>query len=61
MRMWRERSAADATLVFLCELGPPAYAITDAHGAELSDRWQEALTIRRWVEAIWADLQSHEH
>jgi len=60
IRMWRERSSADATLVFLCELGPPAYAITDAHGAELSDRWQEALTIRRWVEDIWADLQNHE-
>ncbi|MGH8035224.1 MAG: sugar phosphate isomerase/epimerase family protein, partial [Lysobacterales bacterium] len=34
MRLWRERSAADATLVFLCELGPPAYAITDASGHE---------------------------
>ena len=56
---WRSRHAADrseATLVFLCELGPPAYAITDANGAELSDRWEEALTIKRWVEAIWADL-----
>ena len=59
MSMWRERSSNDATLVFLCELGPPAYAITDARGAELSDRWQEALTIRGWVEAIWADLQNH--
>lgn len=59
MRLWRERSGNDATLVFLCELGPPAYAITDAAGAELSDRWREALTIRSWVEAIWADLHSH--
>jgi len=57
MRMWCERNADDATLVFLCELGPPPYAITDARGGELSDRWQEALTIRGWVEAIWADLQ----
>jgi hypothetical protein len=51
---WRRRSADDAELVFLCELGPPPYAITDANGAELSDRWQEALTIRGWVEDMWA-------
>lgn len=52
--MWRERNAADATLIFLCELGPPPYAMTDARQEELSDRWQEALQIRRWVEEIWA-------
>ena len=50
---WRQRSAGDATLRFLCELGPPPYAITDANGEELSDRWQEALTISGWVEEIW--------
>ena len=53
MRAWRQRSAADATLRFLVELGPPPYAITDAHGHELSDRWAEGLTIRRWAEEIW--------
>lgn len=57
MKLWRERSEADATLVFLCELGPPPYAITDAAQRELSDRWQEALTIRGWVEAIWSELE----
>ncbi len=51
--MWRQRSADDATLVFLCELGPPPYAMTDARQQELSDRWEEALTIRSWVEEIW--------
>lgn len=55
---WRERSAGDATLRFLCELGPPPYAITDAGGEELSDRWQEALTIKGWVEEIWAGAES---
>ena len=53
---WRERNDEDATLCFLCELGPPPYAITGADGRELSDRWQEALTIRAWVERIWRDL-----
>ncbi len=57
IRGWRERNAADATLVFLCELGPPIYAITDAQGMELSDRWQEALQIRQWVEELWADAE----
>jgi hypothetical protein len=50
---WRQRSDEDDTLTFLCEMGPPPYAITDARGGELSDRWQEALTIRHWVEDIW--------
>ena len=45
----------DATLVFLCELGPPPYAMTDGNQEELSDRWQEALQIRAWIQAIWTD------
>jgi hypothetical protein len=53
---WRHRNSNDATLIFLCELGPPPYAITDAQGRELSDRWQEALTIRSWVETIWQEV-----
>ena len=53
---WRHRNSHDATLIFLCELGPPPYAITDAQGRELSDRWQEALTIRSWVETIWQEV-----
>ncbi|MDZ7643617.1 MAG: hypothetical protein U5K76_04895 [Woeseiaceae bacterium] len=55
MQRWRERSAADATLVFLCELGPPPYAITDRDGLELSDRWHEAAQIRRWAMQAWDD------
>ena len=57
MRMWRDRNGEDATLVFLCELGPPPYAITDANQEELSDRWQESLQIRDWVRQIWAELE----
>jgi hypothetical protein len=44
-KSWRTR-ARDQDLVFLCELGSPNYAITDANGDELSDRWQEALLLR---------------
>jgi hypothetical protein len=56
MRRWRQRNDDNATLVFLCELGPPGYAITDANGEELSDRWVEAGIIRNWVEEIWRGL-----
>jgi hypothetical protein len=56
MRLWRQRNSADAELVFLCELGPRPYAITDGNQQELSDRWAEALTIKNWVEQIWRDL-----
>jgi len=56
MQAWRQRNADDAELVFLCELGPPPYAITDKDGYELSDRWQEALVIKDRVRAIWNDL-----
>ena len=52
--MWRRRNDDQATLRFLCELGPPPYAMTDANQAELSDRWLEALEIRAWVEQIWS-------
>lgn len=58
MREWRRRNDDDATLVFLCELGPPPYAITDREQNELSDRWEESLKIRDWVKTIWSDLES---
>ncbi len=56
MDRWRARNADDATLIFLCELGPPPYGMTGADGLELSNRWEEALTIKGWVEEIWAEL-----
>jgi hypothetical protein len=63
-RWWREGFISwqgrhrndDATLVFLCELGPPDYAITAADGRELSDRWEEALTLSGWVRELWREV-----
>ncbi len=57
LRKWRFREPQDATLNFLIELGPPPYAMTDRDGWELSDRWEEALTIKGWVQAIWTRLE----
>ncbi|HEV7612597.1 MAG TPA: hypothetical protein VGO37_12010 [Steroidobacteraceae bacterium] len=58
---WREGFAAwlrrhrgeDSAMVFLCELGPPDYAITDRQGRELSDRWDEAALLAQWAREIW--------
>lgn len=55
MTSWRERNE-DGDCIFLCELGPPEYAMTDANGVEMSNRWEEAQTIKGWVEDIWDDL-----
>ena len=54
---WRSRNSS-GDCIFLCELGPPEYAITDHAGRELSNRWEEALTIKSWIEAIWAELEA---
>ncbi len=56
-RLWRARAQEDSVLSFLCELGPPEYAITGPDGYELSDRWEEALQIRGRVDEIWAKLE----
>lgn len=52
---WRARNA-QGDVVFLCELGPPEYAMTGGDGREMSNRWEEALKIKAMAEGIWADL-----
>ncbi len=51
--LWRDRKGDNDTLNFLCELGPAPYAITDAQGFDLTDRWSEALDIKTRVQEIW--------
>ncbi|RJF88927.1 sugar phosphate isomerase/epimerase [Oleomonas cavernae] len=53
---WKARAGADDRLIFLCELGPRDYAITDGDGKELSDRAQEALMLKHYAREIWASL-----
>ena len=52
---WRARNAS-GDCIFLCELGPPEYAMTGPDGREMSNRWEEALLIKGWVRQIWDEL-----
>jgi hypothetical protein len=56
---WKKRNHEHAVLNFLCELGPREYAMTDANGEELSDRWEEALMIKDRVRQIWEPVRSN--
>lgn len=56
-RSWRKRAPVDATLTFLCELGPYEYAITGADGYELSDRWREAQQMKDMVREMWRRIE----
>ena len=60
IRSWRRRAPEDAVLTFLCELGPPEYAITGADGYELSNRWDEALWLKDAIRMLWAKIQAEE-
>ena len=50
---FKATAAEDATLTFVCELGPANYAMQGADGNELSDRWKEANRIKDLVRDIW--------
>ena len=47
-------------LTFPCELGPPPYAITGPEGAELSDRWQDALRMEDMIGAPWQRIAAED-
>ena len=56
LESWRARND-EGDCIFLCELGPPEYAMTGPDGREMSSRWDEALTIRRWVMEMWDEME----
>ena len=59
-RYWRKRSAATDTLIFQTELAPPEYAVTGPDGMEMSNRWEEAIIMKGWVEDLWKRLENEE-
>ena len=59
-RYWRKRSAATDTLIFQTELAPPEYAMTGPDGMEMSNRWEEAIIMKGWVEDLWKRLETEE-
>ena len=59
-RSWRRRAPQDATLAFLCELGPKEYAMTGPDGYELSDRWEEAKMMKDMIRKLWARLDAED-
>ncbi|WP_268796451.1 sugar phosphate isomerase/epimerase family protein [Pseudomonas huanghezhanensis] len=53
---WLQRDQVSGSLSFTCELGPPPYAITDRHGRDITDRWQEALLMKDSIREVWREL-----
>jgi hypothetical protein len=60
MRSWRQGAKEDEVLPFICELGPPPYAITvrdtDGVECEVSDRWTQALLFARIARSLWEQV-----
>lgn len=59
MRHWRESAAKGDRLPFVCELGPPPYAITaedrDGRRRELDDRWKQSLLLAGIARRLWRE------
>lgn len=58
MAYWLEQAGPDDRLPVLPELGPPLYSITRERHAyadrlEISDRWQQALVIKKLLSSAW--------
>jgi hypothetical protein len=54
LRAWLATAGQDDSLTFTCELGPQPYAIAGPDGRDLTDRWQDAQTMRALVAELWS-------
>src|SRR5438034_2508696 len=53
MRAWLRDARPGDVLPFASELGPPAYAVVDPSGREISDRWEQSVVMKRLAEQAW--------
>ena len=58
MRAWLSHARPGDVVPFASELGPPAYAIRDPKGQEISDRWEQSLVMKRLAEEAWETARS---
>ncbi|RTE08919.1 sugar phosphate isomerase/epimerase family protein [Paenibacillus whitsoniae] len=60
MTNWLNHNNLDRPFPFICELGPPPYAITiDEYGdrrREIGDRWSQSLVFAHIARSIWKDI-----
>ncbi|WP_419956524.1 sugar phosphate isomerase/epimerase family protein [Neobacillus niacini] len=52
MRSWRQTAKVNELFPFVCELGPPPYAIA-VHGQEISNRWKQSLLFAKIARSLW--------
>lgn len=57
MRHWLQSAQPGDVLQFSSELGPPRYAMTLPDGREFSDRWAQALVMKKLGEIAWQKAQ----
>src|SRR5262245_806624 len=50
LRRWLKHSQRGDMFPVTTELGPPGYSIVDLQGAEISDRWEQSLVMKRLTE-----------
>ncbi|MGO4273082.1 sugar phosphate isomerase/epimerase family protein [Paenibacillus sp. TAF58] len=60
MKNWLQSAGEQDVFPFVCELGPPPYAITEdeysSRQKEISDRWSQSLLLAQTARMIWSDL-----
>lgn len=57
MRRWLKNAHPGDILPVGPELGPAPYSIHDLEGRELSDRWEQALVMKKLTEQAWQKAQ----
>jgi hypothetical protein len=57
-KSWQSRAPEDGVLVFVSELGPKPYAITDQDGEDTTDRWRESVMLKERITGLWNEVSA---